>query len=48
MVELGEVIAGKKEGRTSNDQISVVDLTGVVVQDMAIATAVFRAVAALS
>ncbi|KZM49790.1 cyclodeaminase [Labrenzia sp. OB1] len=37
-VELGEVIAGAAAGRTSNDQITVCDLTGTGVQDTAIAT----------
>jgi ornithine cyclodeaminase len=42
-VELGAVIAGRKEGRMSERQITVVDLTGVAVQDINIATAVCRA-----
>jgi ornithine cyclodeaminase len=42
-VELGAVIAGRKIGRTSESQVTVVDLTGVAVQDIAIATAVCRA-----
>ncbi len=41
--ELGKVISGLEEGRTSNDQITVADLTGVAVQDINIATAVFQA-----
>jgi ornithine cyclodeaminase len=40
IVELGEVVAGRAPGRTSEDQITVVDLTGVAVQDLAIAEAV--------
>ena len=43
LVELGDVIAGRATGRTSEQQISVVDLTGVAVQDVAIASAVFEA-----
>jgi ornithine cyclodeaminase len=35
--ELGEVAAGLKPGRTSDDQITVADLTGVGVQDAALA-----------
>jgi ornithine cyclodeaminase len=35
--ELGEVAAGLKAGRTSDDQITVADLTGVGVQDAALA-----------
>jgi ornithine cyclodeaminase/alanine dehydrogenase-like protein (mu-crystallin family) len=40
LVELGDVITGKASGRTSDDQITVVDLTGVAVQDIEIAKAV--------
>jgi len=43
LVELGNVIAGRASGRTSEEQISVADLTGVAVQDVAIASAVFEA-----
>nr|WP_306766150.1 ectoine utilization protein EutC [Shinella pollutisoli] len=35
--ELGEIVAGKKEGRTGRDQITVADLTGTGIQDTAIA-----------
>lgn len=42
-VGLGAVIAGRAKGRTSDSQITVVDLTGVAVQDIAIASAVYRA-----
>lgn len=42
-VELGNVIAGRAKGRTSDSQITIVDLTGVAVQDIAIASAVYRA-----
>ena len=45
LVELGDVIAGRAAGRTSDDQITVADLTGVAVQDIKIATAVYEAVA---
>jgi ornithine cyclodeaminase len=37
VVELGEIVAGRHPGRTSADQITVCDLTGVGVQDTAIA-----------
>jgi ornithine cyclodeaminase len=40
LVELGHVIAGELPGRTSDDQITVADLTGVAVQDIEIAKAV--------
>ena len=43
LVELGDVIAGRRTGRTSEDQITVVDLTGVAVQDIKITCAVFEA-----
>jgi ornithine cyclodeaminase len=43
MVELGQVISGTAKGRESQDQITVADLTGVAVQDMAIAAAVHKA-----
>jgi ornithine cyclodeaminase len=35
--ELGEVAAGLKAGRTSEDEITVADLTGVGIQDAAVA-----------
>jgi len=37
IVELGEVISGQKPGRQHEDEITVCDLTGVGVQDTAIA-----------
>jgi ornithine cyclodeaminase len=43
VVELGNVISGRATGRSSQDQVSVADLTGVAVQDINIASAVFRA-----
>lgn len=44
LVELGDIIAGHSTGRTSDDQVTVADLTGVAVQDIKIATAVYNAV----
>ena len=41
--ELGELVAGRKPGRTSEDQITIADLTGVGFQDTAIASAALRA-----
>lgn len=41
--ELGNILGGTNPGRISTDQITVADLTGVAVQDIQIATAVFRA-----
>ena len=43
IMELGRVISGREKGRTSEDQITVADLTGVAVQDINIAAAVFEA-----
>jgi ornithine cyclodeaminase/alanine dehydrogenase-like protein (mu-crystallin family) len=42
LVEQGDVIAGNTPGRTSDGQITVADLTGVAVQDIKIATAVYE------
>lgn len=42
VVELGQVAAGTAPGRTSHAQITVADLTGVAVQDLQIALAVYR------
>lgn len=36
--ELGEIIAGRKPGRSGSDDITVADLTGTGIQDTAIAT----------
>ncbi|MCJ7701516.1 MAG: hypothetical protein MUO62_08040 [Anaerolineales bacterium] len=44
VVELGDMIAGKTAGRTSETQITVADLTGVAVQDIQIASAVYESV----
>jgi ornithine cyclodeaminase len=43
--DLGEIVAGRKPGRTSAAQITVADLTGVGFQDTAIASLVFRRLA---
>jgi ornithine cyclodeaminase len=42
LAELGDVIAGKVAGRTSDGQITVADLTGVAVQDIQISKAVYE------
>ncbi len=42
-VELGNVLAGAHPGRVDDGQITVADLTGVAVQDIAIADAVYQA-----
>jgi ornithine cyclodeaminase len=41
-VELGEVVSGIEPGRTSPDQLTVCDLTGVGVQDVAAANVVME------
>jgi ornithine cyclodeaminase len=43
LVELGDVIAGRAPRRKADDQITVADLTGVAVQDIQIARAVYEA-----
>ena len=43
LIELGNIILGADEGRVNDDQITVADLTGVAVQDIQIAKAVFEA-----
>lgn len=40
--ELGEVIAGKKPGRTSDDEIIIFDSTGTALQDVAAAAIVYE------
>jgi len=40
--ELGEIIAGKKPGRESNDEIIVFDSTGTALQDIAAAAIVYE------
>ena len=40
--ELGEIVAGKKPGRTSEDEIIVFDSTGMALQDVAAAAVVYE------
>jgi len=42
ILELGELTSGSKPGRQSEEQISICDLTGVGVQDTAIALLAYR------
>ena len=42
LVELGDILLGNASGRTSEDQITICDLTGVAVQDIKIAEAVYQ------
>jgi ornithine cyclodeaminase len=44
LLELGNVIRGQAPGRVRPEQVTVVDLTGVAVQDIAIAKAVLRVI----
>ena len=43
LVELGNIISGRARGRTDEDEITIADLTGVAVQDIQIAKAVWQA-----
>jgi ornithine cyclodeaminase len=43
LIELGAVITGKAPGRSDQEQVSIADLTGVAVQDIQIAKAVYLA-----
>ena len=40
--ELGHILSGKSIGRKNREHITIADLTGVAVQDVQIATAVFE------
>jgi ornithine cyclodeaminase/alanine dehydrogenase len=40
--ELGEIVAGRKPGRTSRDEITIFDSTGTALQDVAAAAAVYE------
>ena len=40
--ELGEIVAGKKSGRTSNTEIVIFDSTGVAIEDAVAAAAVYE------
>lgn len=40
--ELGEIVAGRKPGRTSQDQITIFDSTGMALQDVAAAALVYE------
>jgi alanine dehydrogenase len=47
VTQLGDVLAGKEEGRRSDDEITVFDSTGLAIQDLAIALAALEQVDAL-
>ena len=40
--ELGELAAGKKPGRTRDDEVTIFDSTGTGLQDVAAAVATYR------
>jgi alanine dehydrogenase len=40
--DLGEIVTGKKPGRTSDEEITVFDSTGLAVQDIATDWVVYR------
>jgi len=46
-VELGQIVAGHRNGRTSDTQITIADLTGVGFQDTAIASEAFMQLSTL-
>ena len=43
VTQLGEVIAGRAEGRRSDDELTLFDSTGLAIQDLGIATAAYEA-----
>ena len=43
VTQLGDVIAGRSEGRRSDEEITLFDSTGLAIQDLAIAIAVYNA-----
>ena len=40
--DLSEIVAGRKPGRTSDDEITIFDSTGVAIEDAAAATLVYE------
>lgn len=44
IIELGNIISNKCKGRINNEQITIADLTGLAVQDIQIAKAIFTAI----
>ena len=44
LIELGDIISGKADGRSAAQQITIADLTGVAVQDIQIAKAVWESI----
>jgi ornithine cyclodeaminase len=44
LMELGNIISCTAQGRVSDEETTIADLTGVAVQDINIATAIYKAV----
>jgi len=44
LTELGDIISGKAKGRSGADEITIADLTGVAVQDIQIAKAIWQSI----
>jgi alanine dehydrogenase len=42
VTELGRILAGEANGRAGDDEITVFDSTGLAVQDLAVAVAVYE------
>lgn len=40
--DIGEILTGKKSGRESSDQITVFDSTGLAIQDISVASEIYR------
>jgi len=40
--QIGEIIVGKKPGRTSEDEITIFDSTGLGIQDVAVGSVVYE------
>ena len=45
VTELGHILSGAQKGRTSDEEITVVDLTGIAAQDIAITQTIIDAAA---
>lgn len=41
IIELGDIISGKSSGRSTDEELSIVDLTGLAVQDIQVAKSVY-------
>jgi len=40
--QLGDIVAGKREGRVRADEITVFDSTGLAIQDLAVANLIYK------